>query len=67
MTTKMHLAVDRPGPFGGTVHTTLCNRISNASDDSNRTSVKSEVTCAICRRRIIQRRTETITEIGCRS
>lgn len=51
---KMHLAVDRPGPFGGTVHTTLCNRLSNAGDDSNRTSVEREVTCALCQRRIIQ-------------
>ena len=64
--TKMHLAIDRPGPFGGTVHTTLCNRISNASDDSNRTSDKNEVTCAICLRRIVQRRTATITYLGCR-
>lgn len=52
----MHLAVDRPGVFGGTSHTTLCNRLSDASDDMNRTDVDDEVTCKLCLSRMKYRK-----------
>lgn len=46
----VHLAVDRPGPFGGTVYTSLCGRL-RAGNDANRAIEAEEVTCKFCIRK----------------
>ena len=39
-----------------TVTGTLCNRMSNASDDLNVTAIESEVTCKFCLKQLSYRK-----------
>jgi hypothetical protein len=41
----IHKQILRPGPFGGTVNTTLCGRVATGSDGMN---IGGEVTCKFC-------------------
>lgn len=43
-----HIYVNRPGPWGGTFHTTLCGRMALPTE---KVSATSEVTCKLCLRK----------------
>jgi len=43
-----HVYISRPGPFGGTVHTTLCGRMALPLRNESKAKV---VTCKLCPRR----------------
>lgn len=45
----IHESVQRPGPFGGTLNTTLCGRMRIGSDGMN---VGTKVTCKFCLKRM---------------
>jgi len=42
-----HVYVSRPGPFGGTLHTTLCGRMADPSRTMN---TSADVNCKLCLR-----------------
>ena len=46
MRVVIHKQVYRKGPFGGTVNTTLCGRVSQADPDGM--NVEGEITCKFC-------------------
>lgn len=50
----VHKSVVRPGPFGGTLTTTLCGRMRNQDDGMN-VGVGFEVTCKFCLKEIARR------------
>jgi hypothetical protein len=53
---KTHLSIVRPGPFGGTLYTSLCRRMSGKSEGGmNVTDNRADVTCDYCLRAIADR------------
>lgn len=50
---KIHKAISGPGSFGGTLTTTLCGRMNNASQDGMNSSAESnQVTCGFCLKKL---------------
>lgn len=47
---KVHLRRARPGPFGGTLTTSLCSRLRVTGDGMNVSDERGRVTCALCLR-----------------
>ena len=47
MSPVTHKQIYRPGPFGGTINTTLCGRL-HAGNDMNVDPEDSNVTCKFC-------------------
>jgi hypothetical protein len=44
----VHRQIYKPSAFGGVTNTTLCGRVSNASDDLNVEGRSKDVTCKFC-------------------
>jgi hypothetical protein len=44
----VHRQIYKPSAFGGVTNTTLCGRVSNASDDLNVEGRSEDVTCKFC-------------------
>lgn len=44
-----HLQIYKPGPFGGTINTTICGRVRN-EQDYNVAEGRADVTCSYCKR-----------------
>lgn len=47
-----HQQIYKPGPFGGTLNTTICGRMNSACKDGM--NVGGKVTCKLCLKRMQQ-------------